>query len=77
VKDYVVEVYSNEWGLDEVLLHILPKEATEECQGKIKAYLQARLRVSPHVHYVEAPELQKMQFPEASRKIIKFIDKRK
>jgi phenylacetate-CoA ligase len=77
VVDFVVEVYSNEWGLDEVLLHLLPRENTEECHGKIKAYLQARLRVSPHVRYVEAADLQKMQFPEASRKVIKFIDKRK
>ena len=76
VVDFVVEVYSNELGLDEVLLHILPSADTEECHGKIRAYLQARLRVSPHVRYVAAADLQRMQFPEASRKVIKFIDKR-
>jgi len=77
VVDFVVEVYSNEWGTDEVLLYIQATAHTEECHNKIKAYLQARLRVSPHVKYVEAAELQKMQFVEASRKVIKFIDKRK
>lgn len=76
VVDFVVEVYSNELGLDEVLLHVLPVADTEEVHGKIRAYLQARLRVSPHVRFVTAADLQKMQFPEASRKIIKFIDKR-
>ncbi|TDX01357.1 phenylacetate--CoA ligase family protein [Dinghuibacter silviterrae] len=76
VVDFVVEVYANELGLDEVLLHVLPAADTEECHGKIRAYLQARLRVSPHVRFVAAPELQKMQFPETSRKIVKFIDKR-
>ena len=76
VVDFVVEVYSNELGLDEVLLHVQPVADTEECHGKIRAYLQARLRVSPHIRYVAASDLQKMQFSEASRKVIKFIDKR-
>jgi phenylacetate-CoA ligase len=76
VKDYVAEVYSNEMGTDEVLLYIVPAELTEECDRKIRANLQARLRVSPHVKYITAPEMQKMQTPEAGRKIIKFIDKR-
>ena len=76
VVDFVVEVYSNELGLDEVLLHVLPAVDSEEAHGKIRAYLQARLRVSPSVRFVAAADLQKMQFPEASRKVIKFIDKR-
>lgn len=76
VVDFVVEVYSNELGLDEVLLHVLPVADTEEVHGKIRAYLQARLRVSPSVRFVAAGDLQRMQFPEASRKVIKFIDKR-
>ncbi|HEY0298147.1 MAG TPA: phenylacetate--CoA ligase family protein, partial [Arachidicoccus sp.] len=76
VKDFVVEVYSNEIGLDEVLLHVVPTEKDEETDHKIRAYLQARLRVSPHIRYVSAEEIQKIQFVETSRKIIKFIDKR-
>jgi len=76
VLDYVAEVYSNEIGMDEVLLHILPINHTEECDRKIRANLQARLRVSPHVKYVSQEEIQKMQMPEAGRKIIKFIDRR-
>lgn len=76
IKDFVAEVYSNEIGMDEVLLHVLPINTTEECDRKIRAYLQARLRVSPHVKYITAEELQKIQFQEASRKPIKFIDKR-
>ena len=76
ILDYVVEVYSNEIGLDQVLLYVLPIENSEECDHRIRAYLQARLRVSPHIKYVTAEELQKIQFNEASRKLIKFIDKR-
>jgi phenylacetate-CoA ligase len=76
VKDFIVEVYSNEVGLDEILLHLLPATRNEEGDHRIRAYLQARLRVSPHIIYQEAAELQKMQFPEASRKAIKFLDRR-
>ncbi len=76
VLDFVVEVYSNEIGMDEVLLHLLPADGSKACDNKIRAYLQARLRVSPHVNYIAAEEIKKIQFPEASRKAIKFIDRR-
>ncbi len=76
VKDYVAEVYLNEIGLDEVLLHLVPRNQSEETDRKIRAYLQAKLRVSPHIQYISAEELQKIQFPEAGRKAVKFIDRR-
>jgi phenylacetate-CoA ligase len=76
VRDFVAEVYANEIGTDEVLLHILPVNYNEESDHKIRAYLQARLRVSPHIKYINAEEIQKMQFPEAGRKAVKFIDRR-
>ncbi len=76
VLDYVAEVYSNEMGTDEVLLHIFPSSYSEECDRKIRANLQARLRVSPHVTYISPEEIQKMQMPEAGRKLIRFIDRR-
>ncbi|HMC86843.1 MAG TPA: hypothetical protein VKI61_15045, partial [Chitinophagaceae bacterium] len=76
VIDYIAEVYSNDIGMDEVLLYILPSSNNEETDRRIRAYLQAKLRVSPHVKYLSAAEIQKMQFPEGVRKPVKFIDKR-
>ena len=76
VLDFAVEVYSNEVGLDEILLHVVPSDTSAECDHRIRAYLQARLRVSPHIDYLTPEQLQKMQFPEAARKAIKFIDRR-
>ena len=76
VIDFLVEVNSNEIGMDEVLLYLLPADDSKACDNRIRAYLQARLRVSPHVFYISAEEIQKMQFQEASRKVIKFIDRR-
>ncbi len=37
VKDYVAEVYSNEIGTDEVLLHIVAAKNTEDCDHRIRA----------------------------------------
>jgi len=76
ILDFVVEVYSDEIGLDQVLLYVVPADNSEECDHSIRAYLQARLRVSPQIKYVTAEEIQKMQFNDATRKPIKFIDKR-
>ncbi len=76
VLDYVAEVFSNEIGTDEVLLHLLPIKHSEESDHRIRAYLQARLRVTPHIKYVTAEELQKLQFSGEARKAVKFIDKR-
>jgi len=76
ILDYVVEVSSNEVDLDQVTLYVVPAEDSEECDHRIRSYLQARLRVSPHIKYVTAEEIQKIQFNEANRKAVKFIDKR-
>ncbi|HLX67290.1 MAG TPA: hypothetical protein VKR41_09855, partial [Puia sp.] len=76
IVDFVVEVYSNELGLDEILLHLVPASRTEEGDHRIRAYLQARLRVSPQINYCSPADLQSLQFPEASRKAIKFLDRR-
>jgi len=76
IRDYVVEVESNEIGTDEVLLYLLPTDISEATDHKIRAYLQAKLRVTPHIKYLDAQAIQKMQFPEMMRKPVKFIDKR-
>ena len=76
VIDYVAEVSSNEVGTDEVLIYIVPDNFDEETNRKIRANLQARLRVSPHIKYITDEEIKKIQMPEAGRKIIRFIDRR-
>ena len=76
VIDYVAEVSSNEMGTDEVLIYIVPDNYNEETNRKIRANLQARLRVSPHIKYITEEEIKKIQMPEAGRKIIRFIDRR-
>jgi len=76
ISDFVAEVYSNEIGTDEVLLHLLPLKYSEESDHRIRAYLQAKLRVTPQIRYENAETIQQLQFPGAGRKPVKFIDKR-
>jgi phenylacetate-CoA ligase len=74
--DFIIEVHTNEIGLDQLLLYIARKDDSMESDHRIRAYLQAKLRVSPQIKYLSVEALQKMQFNEASRKPAKFIDKR-
>jgi phenylacetate-CoA ligase len=76
IRDYATEVYTNDIGTDEVLLYLIPANKSEETDHKIRAYLQARLRVSPQIRYITPEEMQKIQFPDGGRKPVKFIDKR-
>lgn len=76
VADYVVELQSNEWGTDEVLLHLQVNNPTPITAGKIKEQLRSRLRVIPEIVFVSAPELHRIQFPEGGRKAQKLIDNR-
>jgi phenylacetate-CoA ligase len=76
ITEFVAEVFSNEIGTDEVLLHLQARNQSEESDHRVRAYLQAKLRVTPHIKYVSAEEMHNLQFPGAQRKPVKFIDKR-
>jgi phenylacetate-CoA ligase len=76
IREYVAEVSTNEIGTDEVLLYLVPVNDAPETDHKIRAYLQARLRVTPQVKYLLPAEMQQLQFPDGSRKPVRFIDKR-
>ncbi len=76
IKDYVVEVFTNDMGLDEVALYIAPTELSEQADRNIKARLQGSLRVIPEIKYLPAEGIHRMQFPDGGRKPLKFVDKR-
>lgn len=76
VINYVVEVFSNELGTDEILIKIGSADVSEKFEKSIKDHFRAKLRVAPSVQFVDWKEIKTIQFPEMSRKPIKFIDKR-
>jgi len=76
VKNYQIEVFTNEIGTDELLVHIGCANPSEKLEKEIKDFFRAKLRVAPSIIFTDAGKLQQLLFPETSRKPIKFVDKR-
>lgn len=76
IEHYVVEVYAGEHGTEELAIHLCSSQEPAHCEQIVKPLLQARLRVLPELRYHTKEEMLAMQFPEESRKIVRFIDKR-
>ena len=77
VVNYVVEVFTNDIDTDEILIRIGSKYDQEKLEKEIKDHFRAKLRVAPAIKFDPIDTINKMLFPEMSRKPVKFIDKRK
>ncbi len=76
IKNYVVEVYTNELGTDEILVRVGSDDKSEAFAKEIKDMFRSKVRVAPAINF-ESPEyIAKIQLPPMSRKAIKFIDLR-
>ena len=76
VKSYVVEVYTNSLGTDQVQIKLASDNHSESFVKQIKDIFRSKVRVAPDVVF-EAPEIiAKMQMPPMSRKVVKFFDLR-
>lgn len=76
VKNYIVEVTMNAIGTDDILIRIGALNLADSFEKEIKDHFRAKLRVSPSIQFHTPEEIKKLQFPETSRKAIKFFDKR-
>lgn len=76
VTNYIVEVYTNQIGTDEILIHLSCTGIGEEKEKDIKDHFRAKLRVAPLLSFESESTILKMQSPEMSRKPVKFIDNR-
>ncbi|HXS38167.1 MAG TPA: AMP-binding protein [Flavipsychrobacter sp.] len=76
INEYVVEVFTNELGTDDLKLHLNTPLPIDDCETKLKPILQSKLRVLPLLHFHSANAIQQMQFPIGSRKQVRFIDNR-
>ena len=76
VKSYVVEVYTNSLGTDQVQIKLASDNHSESFVKQIKDIFRSKVMVAPDVVF-EAPEIiAKMQMPPMSRKVVKFFDLR-
>lgn len=76
VKNYVVEVSTNDLGTDEILIRIGTDNPDESSLKSLKDHFRAKLRVAPEIEFHTADEITSIQFPDMSRKPILFFDKR-
>jgi phenylacetate-CoA ligase len=77
IENFVVEVFTNKLGTDEILIHVGSRHKGEKFEQEIKEHFRAKLRVTPSIDIMEPEKISKMQFPVLSRKPVMFIDKRK
>jgi phenylacetate-CoA ligase len=76
IRNYVVEVTTNSLGTDEILIRIGSDTPIEHLEKDIKDHFRAKLRVAPNIAFHTPEQVNKIQFPETSRKPVKFIDNR-
>ena len=76
VKNYVVEVYTNDLGTDDILIRVGSDRQTEAFAKQIKDLFRSKVRVAPTIQFASPDYVAKIQMPQMSRKAIKFIDLR-
>ncbi len=76
VRNYVVELYTNTIGTDEILILIGTNNGSESFEKIIKDHFRAKLRVAPSISFESVEYIEKLQFPGISRKPVKLIDRR-
>ena len=76
VENYIVEVFTNDTGTDEIVIYIGVEEVKTKHEKIIKDRFRAKLRVAPKIIFENPQEIARKLYPETSRKPIKFIDRR-
>jgi len=76
VKEYAIEVFTNDHGQDGLILHIYTDMQPVECSNILTPMLQHKLRIIPEIKYHSAPSMQQLLYPGENRKPIRFIDRR-
>lgn len=76
VTDYAVEAFTNELGLDDVTIYLVSVNGTTN-QSSLRNFFQSKLRIAPNVMFCSKNEIDEMHMSAQSRKLQKFIDRRK
>ena len=76
IINYIVEVYTNDLGTDEILIRVGSEDKSETFAKEIKDLFRSKVRVAPTLSFDSPEYITKIQLPPMSRKAIKFIDLR-
>jgi phenylacetate-CoA ligase len=75
IESYVIEIFHNELGTDEILIKIASEKISEDLLLEIKDHFRAKLRVAPKIEFASSEEIESLRFPPLSRKPIDLIDR--
>lgn len=76
VENYLVEVFTNTLGTDQIQIKIGSKNQSESFIKHIKDAFRSKVRVAPDICFVPVELIARQQRPEMSRKVVKFFDLR-
>lgn len=76
VNDYLVEVFENSLGTDEISIRVVTDSPSEAFAKELKDLFRAKVRVAPRIVFSPQHEVQALKNPTGSRKVVKFIDHR-
>ena len=76
VENYVIEIYHNTIGTDEILIKIASSSASHELMQQIKDHFRSKLRVSPKIELCSAKEINSLRMSKLGRKPVVVIDRR-
>jgi phenylacetate-CoA ligase len=76
IKAFVIEVFTNDIGTDEIIIKVASKDDSIAFQKRIKDHFRAKLRVAPKVEFKDFETINTLRFPAMSRKPVLFFDHR-
>jgi len=76
IKAFVIEVFTNNIGTDEIVIKATSKDTSKRYQKRIKDHFRAKLRVAPKVAFLPIEDVNRLRFPKLSRKPVLFVDRR-
>ena len=76
VQNYIVEVFTNSLGTDQIQIRIGSDNHSEAFVKKIKDIFRSKVRVAPDVKFESTELIARLQMPAMSRKAVKFVDLR-
>ena len=76
VANYIVEVYTNTIGTDNICIRVGSTSNSESFVKQIKDLFRSKVRVAPDILFEPIELIARKQMPPLSRKLIKFFDYR-
>lgn len=76
VDNYIVEVFTNSLGTDQIQIRVGSKNHSDEFVKQIKDIFRSKVRVAPDIKFESAELIAQLQMPAMSRKTVKFFDLR-